>query len=130
MFDEERGSTTLELALITPALMLVVLGVLQFGLVHHGRHVVQTAAQEAARLVAAEGSEVEQGRSRAEEVLAAGLGKIVEAPAVRVTPDGEIVRVEVDTTMRGLLPLPGLSTFRLFAEASAYAEHFRPAGER
>jgi Flp pilus assembly protein TadG len=129
MISDERGSATLELALITPALMLVILGVLQFGLVYHANHVADAAAQEAARLLAAEGSQPDRGRSRATEVLAAGLGKIVEAPAVLVTPDPEIVRVRVETTMRGLLPLPGLSRFRVSAEASAYAERFRPAGE-
>ncbi|MGH3452405.1 MAG: TadE/TadG family type IV pilus assembly protein, partial [Haloechinothrix sp.] len=51
---DERGTAALELALVTPALMLLVLGVLQFGLWHHGQHVVKTAALEAARVAAAE----------------------------------------------------------------------------
>lgn len=126
---DDRGEATLELALVVPALMLLVLGILQFGLVYHGRHVAGVAAQEAARLAAAEGLDVERGRARALEVLSAGLGEMAEHPEVRVQADADYVRVRVGATMRGILPIPGLSEFSLSANSSAYVERFRSAGD-
>jgi uncharacterized protein (UPF0333 family) len=46
----DRGANTLELALLTPVLLLVILFVVQFALVFHARHVALAAAQAAARV--------------------------------------------------------------------------------
>lgn len=46
----DRGASTLELALLTPILLLVILFVVQFALVFHARHVALAAAQAAARV--------------------------------------------------------------------------------
>jgi hypothetical protein len=46
----DRGANTLELALLTPILLLVILFVVQFALVFHARHVALAAAQAAARV--------------------------------------------------------------------------------
>src|SRR5262249_52586094 len=46
----DRGASTLELALLTPVLLLVILAVIQFALVFHARHVALAAAQAAARV--------------------------------------------------------------------------------
>jgi Flp pilus assembly protein TadG len=70
----ERGSVAVELAVVAPALMLLVLGVLQFGLWYHAQNVVQTAAQEGARTAAAENGTAETGQARALELLQEGLG--------------------------------------------------------
>lgn len=126
---DETGEATLELALVVPALMLLVLGILQFGLVYHGKHVAGVAAQEAARLAAAEGSNLEQGHQRALDVISSGLGEMVESPEVEMDEGADYVRVRVLTTMRGILPIPGLNEFALTAHASAYSERFRPAGD-
>lgn len=128
MLGDERGSATLEMAIVAPALMVLVLGILQFGLVHHAQQVARTAAQEAARTAAAENSHPEEGRTRALKVMSAGLGGMVGEPEVKVEKDLDYVRVQVRATMRGLLPIPGLSSFNLTAGASVYAERFRPSG--
>lgn len=128
MLREEKGTVALELALVVPVLMVLVLGVLQFGLVYHAQHVTRSAAQEGARHAAADGSNAVGGRARALEVLSAGLGKMAEHPSVDVKADSDFVRVRVEATIRGLLPIPGLSLFHLAADASVYTERFRPAG--
>jgi Flp pilus assembly protein TadG len=128
MTRDDRGAAALEVALVAPALMLVILGVLQFGLWHHAQQVVQAAAQEGARMAAAEGAEPTQGRDRALEVLSAGLGRSAEDARIEVRAGADVVRVTIDARLRGLLPLPGLTEFRLTSNASAYAERFRPAG--
>src|SRR3954451_20592113 len=46
----DRGANTLELALLTPILLLVILFVVQLALVFHARHVALAAAQAAARV--------------------------------------------------------------------------------
>jgi Flp pilus assembly protein TadG len=46
----DRGASTLELALLTPILLLVILLVIQFAMVFHARHVALAAAQSGARL--------------------------------------------------------------------------------
>lgn len=127
--QSERGIASLELALVAPALMLLVLGVAQFGLWYHAEHVARTAAVEAARAAAAEEGTEGAAEARAGEVLRAGLGAAAEDPRVIVTLGAESVRATVTARMRGLLPIPGLSSFALRAEASAYRERFRPAGD-
>ncbi|HEU5156342.1 MAG TPA: TadE/TadG family type IV pilus assembly protein [Streptosporangiaceae bacterium] len=46
----DRGASSLELALLTPVLLLVILFVVQFALWYHARHVALAAAQAGARV--------------------------------------------------------------------------------
>lgn len=125
----ERGTATLELAIVAPVLMLLVLGILQFGLWYHAENVTRTAAVEAARVAAAEDGRGDAGKMRALDVLNAGLGTAAQDPNVTVSLGSETARVRIDARMRGLLPIPGFSNLRLSAEATAYRERFRPAGD-
>ncbi len=125
----ERGTATLEFAIVAPALMVLVLGILQFGLWYHAQHVTRTAAIEAVRAAAAESASVDGAEARAADVLSAGLGTAVDAPIVEVAIGSETARAVVSARMPGLLPIPGLSSFALHADATAYRERFRPAGE-
>jgi Flp pilus assembly protein TadG len=124
----QRGTVSLELALVAPALMVLVLGTVQFGLLYHARQVVQGAALEGARVTAAEDGTSAAGKARAFEVLREGLGDAAteEAAAASVTPT--VARVRVEVRVRGLLPIPGLSSFLISSEATAYRERFHPAG--
>jgi Flp pilus assembly protein TadG len=125
----ERGSVAVELAVVAPALMLLVLGVLQFGLWYHAQNVVQTAALEGARVAAAEDGTAGAGRTRALEVLQQGLGQASEAEDATAEVDLDAARVEVTADLLGLLPIPGLSSISLSSEATVFRERFRPAGE-
>jgi Flp pilus assembly protein TadG len=125
----ERGTVAVELAIVAPALMLLVLGVLQFGLWYHAQNVVQTAALEGARVAAAEDGTAEAGRTRALEVLRTGLGRAAEGEGATASIGQEAARVEVTAELRGLLPIPGLRTFELSSQATVFRERFRPAGE-
>lgn len=125
----DRGSVAVELAIVAPALMLLVLGVLQFGLWYHAQNVVQTAALEGARVAAAEDGTAGGGRTRALEVLQEGLGQASEAEDATAEVDLDAARVEVSAELRGLLPIPGLSSFPLSSEATVFRERFRPAEE-
>lgn len=126
---DERGTATLELALVAPALMLLVLGVLQFGLWHHGQHVVKTAAVEAARVAAAEDGSAGAGQARALELVSEGMGASAGDPAASVSVDEDAAHASVTATLDGLLPIPGLGSFSLRSEATVFRERFRAADE-
>jgi Flp pilus assembly protein TadG len=124
--DQQRGAATLEFALVVPLLMLLVLAVLQFGLWYHAQGVVLTAAQEAARVTAAEDGTPTAGRARARELLEVGLGQDAGGATVTVTRDARLARATITASLRPLLPFTG--GLRLRAEGRSFAEHFRPAG--
>lgn len=126
---DDRGDATVEFAVVAPALMLLILGVLQFGLWYHAGHVVQTAALEASRVVAAEDGRAEDAEARAAGVLRSGLGAGISSPVVEVSIGPDFVSVRVETSMRGLLPIPGLDSIALGAEAFSYRERFRSVEE-
>lgn len=106
--------------------MMLILGVLQFGLWYHAQQVIQSAASEAARVSAAEDAVAGEGEAIALEILKAGLGRASEKPEAQVSIEPDLVRVSVQARMRGLLPIPGLSSLQLQGQASVYREHFRP----
>jgi Flp pilus assembly protein TadG len=128
--NDERGTASLELALVAPSLMLLVLGVLQFGLWYHAQNVVGTAALEGARVAAAEDGTAGAARVRALTLVSEGLGSAVTEPAITVSVGPGVARATVTARLRGLLPIPGLSSFHLSSESSVFRERFRPAGER
>lgn len=125
--SSERGDAILELAIVAPILMVLLLGLLQFGLWYHAKNVVETAAMEGAREASADGAAAADGRTRSLEVLSAGLGSAIRNPAVRVDKGTERTVVEIDTEMPGLLPIPGLSSLALRGTSSSLTERFRPA---
>lgn len=97
----ERGSVAVELAIVALALMLLVLGVLQFGLWYHVQNVVETAAMEGARAAAAEDGTSGAGRTRAIEVLQEGLGQAAGDEGATVLIDQDVARVEVTAQLPG-----------------------------
>jgi Flp pilus assembly protein TadG len=127
--NDERGTASLELSLVAPTLMLLVLGVLQFGLWYHAQNVVNTAALEGARVAAAEDGAAGAGRARALTLMSEGLGSAVTQLATTVSVGPEVARATVTARLRGLLPIPGLSSFPLSSETSVFRERFRPAEE-
>jgi Flp pilus assembly protein TadG len=126
---DEHGIASLELALVAPVLMLLVLGVLQFGLWYHAQEVVRGAALEGARAAAAEDGTAADGRDRAIKVLHEGLGNVATEEDASASVGPDVARVRVTARLRGLLPIPGLSSFFLSYEASAFRERFRPADD-
>ena len=91
----------------------MVVGGALFGLWGHAQHVVLAAAQDAARLAAAEDGTPAAGRARALDLLHAGLGR-----------DGELASATVTGLLQPLLPIG--QGIRLRATAHSFAEHFRP----
>lgn len=75
MLRDESGQSTVELALAMPLVLCVLIGAVQFALVHHAQQVAATAAAEGARLAAGESHTLREGALRTRELLEAGLGR-------------------------------------------------------
>ncbi|MCC7365297.1 MAG: pilus assembly protein [Dehalococcoidia bacterium] len=123
--DGEAGESMVEFALVLPVLLLVLVGVVQFALVHHAQNVVTTAAQEGARLAAAEGGEAIDGEQRTRDVLGSGLGRTGESFAVETSDDGENVTVRASGDYPLIFPWLGSRDIELDASASVRKEGFR-----
>ena len=123
--DSEAGESMVEFALVLPVLMLVLVGVVQFALVHHAQNVVTTAAQEGARMAAAEGGDSLLGAERTREVLASGLGSTSDTFEVSAIEDGESVTVRASGGYPLIFPWLGSRDIELDAAASVRKEGFR-----
>ncbi|HMS71454.1 MAG TPA: TadE/TadG family type IV pilus assembly protein [Baekduia sp.] len=123
--DGEAGESMVEFALVLPVLLLVLVGVVQFALVQHAQNVVTTAAQEGARLAAAEGGEAVDGEQRTRDVLGSGLGGNSDDFEVVATDDGETVTVETSGDYPLIFPWLGSRDIELDATASVRKEGFR-----
>ncbi len=124
----EEGQSLVELALVLPILLLILLGIIQFGFVLSGQIAVSSAAREGARL-AAIGAADPVVRERVENMLAAS--PLLNAPQVVIVPAGtrvfgEQVSVQVLAGSPTVVPLPvGPSggVFNLSAEAVMRVEN-------
>ncbi len=122
---DESGQGAVELALAMPFLLLVLVGAVQLALVHHARHVAQAAAQEGARLAAAEGRSLAEGAERARELLEAGLGS--HADGFSVTARERAGAVHATASGRYPLLIPWVRRLAVEVEASSQvrSEGFR-----
>ena len=121
----EAGQGTVELALVLPVLLIVLLGVLQFGLVYHARTVVVIAAQEGARFAAAEERTVAEGVERARSVLQSGLGRTGMGLNVGGWTTAETVAVEIGGNYPLIIPWVSNQGIPLDATVEIRKEGFR-----
>ena len=103
----DTGSAVVEFALVTPLLLVLLLGVLQIALAMHVRATLTAAAAEGARVAALSGSSLSRGEQRTRDVLADSLagGRVAGVSASRERLAGvEVVAITVTAS----LPLIGL----------------------
>lgn len=124
----EHGEAFVETALVGLVVMMLVLGLLQFGLWYHAQHVVIGAAQEGAHAAALDGAFPGDGERRAEEVTRAGLGSLSESVSVSSAATERVATMRVRASLTPLVPL--FPTLTLGADAKAFKERFIPATER
>lgn len=121
----ERGSSTVELALVLPLLLLVLVGTVQFAVAHHARDVAATAAEEGARLAASDGATLDDGAARTREVLRSGLGSTGGEFTVAAEDTGESVTVRANGQYPLLIPWFTVRTVSIDAQAEVRKEGFR-----
>ncbi len=114
-----------EFALVLPVLLLVLIGVVQFALIHHAQNVATTAAQEGARLAAEEGGQLLDGEMRARDVLRSGLGETAETFEVTAADTGETVSLQATGSYPLILPWLGGGSIGIEASTEMMKEGFR-----
>lgn len=70
-WSDERGSELIEFAVILPLLLLILTGVIDFGLLFQRYHVITNAAREGARVAVLPGYSTDDVEERVDQFLAA-----------------------------------------------------------
>ena len=122
---DEDGVIASQLAILMPALLLLIMLAVQFGLWSHASQLARAAADEAAYTAALPGSTIETGQAAAAGLLAQA-GHLTD------------IRIDIDrtdelvlATVTGVAPqvVPGFR-WSVSATAAAATERFIPQGER
>lgn len=121
----EAGSSTTELVLLIPVVLLAVMVSVQAGLYFHARAVVQAAAQEALEAAQAETGHSDLGRLEAESFLEEAGG--IREAAVVVERTLDRVSVEVRAAAPNVLPF---AVWSVHASVEGPVERFVPEVER
>jgi Flp pilus assembly protein TadG len=121
----ERGQAMVELALVLPVLLVILIGVVQFALVYHAKDVATTAAQEGARLAAADGRTPAEGAARARDVLQSGLGHTGSEFRVTAQDTGETVVVQAKGDYPLIIPWVTGRSIPIEAAGEVHKEGFR-----
>lgn len=101
---DERGEAVTETVVVVPALLLLIMTVIQFGLWYHAQHVVQAAAQEGVRAARAEGATADEGRARATMFIAQVGGQSVKGAEVASERSADVVTVRVHGEAPAVVP--------------------------
>lgn len=123
----ERGGASVELAIAVPALLLMLLLVVQFALWYHASHVVTAAAQQGLTAAQHERGSSAAGNAAAWGFLHAAGRRVVESAEVAVTRGADVTEVEV----RGfaVAVVPGFH-LPVSGHADGPSERFRSRLER
>jgi Flp pilus assembly protein TadG len=126
----DRGSATVELAVLFPAFLLLVFGGVQAAEWYHVRSLCLAAADAGVQAGRATGAgDAVANRAAAEFLVRAGGGTATD-PAVSTTgSSGAVLQVVVTASVPRVVPLPGLS-MRVTQSSRATREVFTTAGPR
>lgn len=101
----DRGSATVQIVVLMPALFLLMFTGMQAALIYHARTVAIAAAQEGARVAAAQHSSAAAGDLAAEQFIAsAGGDDVLRGASVATTRDVETVSVLITGTTMSVIP--------------------------
>lgn len=114
--DRERGASAVEMAMLTPLLVLLMMLVIQFALYYHAQHVAVAAAQAGARVARAEAADNAGWRgeatARADRYITNLGPRLLETPtttAVGVASQDVDAQVGVEVRARAVQVVPFLS---------------------
>ena len=117
----EEGSVSLQLAVIFPAVLLLILLAVQAGLLFHARHLAQAAAEEGLRAARQYDGSSSAGQTAAGSLLARDAGDLLAAPHIAVQRSP--TQADVQISGHALSLLPGL-TLTVTAHAAGPVERF------
>lgn len=119
------GNALTETALAFPVLLIVALGLVQFAIFVHAQLVVTGAAQDGARVAAAEDRGLAEGITHTQALLQAGLGDHATGVAVRGSADDDVVAIEAEGRLPTIIPWVVETGLPLHARSVVSKERFR-----
>ena len=122
----ERGSVSLQLAVLFPAVLLLIFGVIQGALYYYARSVALAAAQEGLRDARVENGTAGAGARRARGFLARADDGMLTT--VSVSPSRTAVSASVTVTGRSLSLVPGMPGLRVAQTAAGPVERLTGSG--
>ena len=123
----ERGSASLEIAILGPALLLLIFSIVQAGLWFYARSLALAAAQEGASAGSAYAAPPDAGAVRAHQFLTEQAGDSLQAVTVS-TAGTTATEVRIQVAGRALSVLPGVPGLPITQSATAPVERFTTAG--
>jgi Flp pilus assembly protein TadG len=124
---QDRGSVTLEIAILFPALLLVIFTAVQGALWYHARSLALAAAQEGVRAARAEHAAPGAGVDAAYGFLDRAAGDSLSDITVTPVAAGP-TEIRIRVTGTSLSVLPGLPGFTVAQEAHGTLERFTTPG--
>jgi Flp pilus assembly protein TadG len=125
----DDGVATTEFVIATPALLFMLMLIVQAGLWFHGISVASAAAQDGARAASLQGADVGVGRTVAQDFCADLAPNLLSGVNATSTEAGGVVRVTVSADVVAVFALPGLDlNLPVHETAERTREVFRPAG--
>lgn len=124
---DERGSTSLELVILFPVVLLLIFAGIQGALYYHARNVALSAAQQGVRAAKAENGSSDQGRQAAQAFIDQAGGHDV-ITAVNVTSNRGANQATVTVTGRPISVIPGILNLKVSQTAHGPIEVFTTPG--
>ena len=119
----DRGSVSLEIAILGPTLLLLIFTIVQAGLWFYARSLALAAAQEGVNAARGYQAAPAAGTSRARLFLTEHAGDSLTA--TRITTTGTTpTQIRIQVTGRSLSVLPGVPGLTITQEAAAPKERF------
>jgi Flp pilus assembly protein TadG len=125
---EARGSATLEIVVLFPAVLLATFGLVQGALYYHARDVALAAATDGLTAARSRSGTAEEGRNVALTFLRRAGGDDV-LPASLVTSDRTGTTAKVTVSGHALSLVPGVPGWDVEQTASGPVERFTRTGE-
>jgi Flp pilus assembly protein TadG len=100
----EDGSSIVELVIVFPALLLLVMMTIEFGIWMHARHLAQAAADDGLAQAQQLGGTAAQGQSEAQSQLAFLAGTMLTGSRVTATRNATTASVTIDATSVSVVP--------------------------
>ncbi|MEU6260437.1 TadE/TadG family type IV pilus assembly protein [Streptomyces sp. NPDC047043] len=123
-WHDDRGDTSIQMAIIFPFVLLATVAVIQASLWYYARQIALTAAREGASAARAYQASPANGAAQARDVLGRTAGDSLSGYSVVASSDGQRVRVQVTGT--ALSMIPGVSGLHVSQSASGPVERWTP----
>ena len=125
--DDARGSATLEIVVLFPAVLLATYGLVQGALYYHARDVALAAATDGLTAARSRAGNAEEGRRAASAFLQRAGGDAV-LPASVVRSKRTAIAATVTVSGHALSLVPGVPGWAVEQSASGPVERFTRAG--